>query len=369
MNENKLAVEVYSSGTTLVDDLTDLSRVEDLRYSTGYPGGLYLSASMFVPREVARSWLIKGAQRLVIRNGFTPVFEGQIGDLDRALQRNTEGIKIKVVGYWGSILMTRRWRKRWADIRINEEYWAKVVGTSSVADFLNISRGDNDVRMVPQAGVDWTNGDAVSLRYEMPTGQIVKRAKFTFDFKEGAQAWKVAFVSDPDGSPTEEWVVSADSTGSQDFTLGDQSLAVEIILTSLATQTVPADNSVYAEITNLTVYSETGAIDLTEIAKDVRAEFTDLSSDETEIDSNTLSLVPFIADRFPTAADILIEAASYGDSSQNRWAVGVLASEFTSDNKPLLFVEQYPVLTDYDYAVRLDEETLVPPFDLSEGYI
>ncbi len=367
---NNLAVQVYSSGTTLISDpANDLDRIEGIRYSTGYPGGLYLNASMFVPRDIVRSWFIKGAQRLVIRNGLVPVFEGKIADLDRALQRDTEGIRVKAVGYWGALMATRRLRKRWADIRISEEYWPVVVGTSSVADHLNVSRGDNDLRIVPQQGVDWGNGDAVSLRYEMPTGETVKRAEYDFDFSDGTQNWKVAFVSDPDGTPTEEKVHPVTASGSEDFNLTDPSQAVELILTSEAAQTIPADNTIFAEFTNLIVYSETGAIDLTEIAKDVRAILTDLSADEFEIDSNTLSLVPFIADRFPTAAEILIGAASYGDSSQGQWAVGVLASELSSDDKPLLFAEAYPTLTDYDYAVRIEEATLEPRFDISEGYI
>lgn len=368
--ENNITVEVFSGGTTpIVDSDGDLPRVDSIRYSTGYPGGLYLNASMFVPRDIARSWLIKGAQRLVIRNGQTPVFEGKIGDLDRALQRSSEGIKISVVGYWGSLLMTRRWRKRWADHRLSESVWGKVIGTSGVADYLNVSRGDGVLRMIPQVGVDWIENDAVSLRYEMPTGELVKRAVFDFDFSEGTQAWKIAFVSDPDGTPTEEWTATSSGTGSEDIALSDTSLAAEIILTSVSAQTIPSGTSPYAEFTSLVMYSETGAIDLTQIATDVVGEFTDLSADVFEIDSNTLSLVPFIEDRFPTAAEILMDAASYGDSSENQWATGVYASEVSTDDKPLLFVEQYPDLTDYDYAVRVDEPTLEPPFDISEGYI
>ncbi|KKL65467.1 hypothetical protein LCGC14_2154670 [marine sediment metagenome] len=89
-----------------------------------------------------------------------------------------------------------------------------------------------------------------------------------------------------------------------------------------------------------------------------------VSADTFEIDSNTYSLEPFIADRWESITEILSRAASFGDASFNEWAVGVLASELSTDNLPLLYCEQHLALTDYDYAVRVDESNIKPPLDV-----
>lgn len=378
---NDLRVSVFSSGTTPVNDPAgELRLIENIRYSTIYPGGLYLNASMFVPRDIARSWLIKGAQRLVVRNGLTPVFEGKTGDLDRALQRDTEGIKIKALGYWGAYLGSRRLRKLYADARTNEAAWRDMTGTDVIAETVNITRFDqendnNQLKLMPQSSQDWGAADRIRLRYTAPTGEEIRRMDFDYDFSEGAQVW-TSKIRDVDNASDEFTISATGSATGQNIEPASGCTTLDFYLTSTNAQTTPDDQSIYMELSNIVVYAtmnhapaSLATVDLTEIAKDIRAELTDLSADEFEIDSNTLSLVPFIADRFPTAAEILIRAASYGDSSQNRWAAGVLASELSTDDKPLLFVEQYPVLTDYDYAVRVDEATLEPPFDISEGYI
>jgi hypothetical protein len=379
---NGLIVKIFSSGTTPVNDpLGELKRIENIRFSTGYPGGLYLKASMLVSRDITRDWLISGAQRLVIYNGLTPIFEGKIADLNRALQGSGEGVKISATGYWGALLGSRRLRRLYADSRTSEAAWPDRTGADAVTETINIIRYDqendkNQLRIVPQSGVDWGASDRARLRYTAPTGEEIRRMDFDYDFSEGAQVWTTK-LQDVDNA-SDEWTLGTSGTGtSQNIEPATGCTTIDFFLTSTNAQTVPADQTVYSELSNVTLYatmnhapgSGKNTVDLTEIAKDIRAEFTDLSADEFEIDSNTLSLVPFIADRFPTAADVLVEAASYGDSSQNRWAVGLYASELSTDDKPLLFVEQYPVLTDYDYAVRVDEPTLEPPFDISEGYI
>ena len=50
---NDLSVEIFSSGTTpIVDAGDDFRNFEQLQFSTGYPGGLSLSASLRVPRSI-----------------------------------------------------------------------------------------------------------------------------------------------------------------------------------------------------------------------------------------------------------------------------------------------------------------------------
>jgi len=382
---NNLRVVVYSTGTTPINDpMGELELIEGLNFSKGYPGGLYLNASMNVPRDIAQSWFVKGAQRLVIMNGLEMVWEGKIADLRRALQRASQGVEIEAVGYWGALLATRRLQRLYADARTDEQTWMWSTPVDYQAEQTNVIRydedqGENMLRFVPQGGVTWAANDTARLTYLAPTGETIRRIDYDYDFLEASgQTWKMRLRDE--ANATDLFVI--DATGSNtgqnvEPAAGCNELSFEIV--SLAgSQTVPtASLDLYAEMRNITVYATMNhtpaggknVVNLYEIARDLRAELTDLSSNETLIGSNTLDLRPIIADGFPTIGDILQEAASYGDSSQNRWAVGIRGSHLSTDSKPILFAEQYPVLTDYDYAVRVEESNLAPNFDISEGYI
>jgi hypothetical protein len=116
---------------------------------------------------------------------------------------------------------------------------------------------------------------------------------------------------------------------------------------------------VYAQITNLVVYTETGDINVTEIAKDIVAMETDLSASVTEIGSNTYSLVPFVMDG-ESYADALTRACSFGDGAGAAWAASIVESAKGADGLPVLRIAAQPVLTGYDYAIRLDEGNVEP---------
>jgi hypothetical protein len=90
---------------------------------------------------------------------------------------------------------------------------------------------------------------------------------------------------------------------------------------------------------------------------------TGLSADTVRIGSNTVSLVPFVADN-ETAAAVLFKAASYGDASYNAWAFFVLESDLSTDDKPILYYAQQPALTSTDFYIRLDDPNLVAPVSL-----
>ena len=374
---NDLSVAVYLSGTTLIKDPAgELELIESLRFSIGYPGGRYLNASMFVPRDVVQSWLVEGAQRFVIRNGLTTVWEGAIGNLERILRKQDQGIKLNSTGYWGTIMLSRRICKRWADQRITESIWPRNRVADIVEDHVNIQRDDR-LRIVPYGGIVWGDDDMITVRYTMPTGETISRITFDYDLHDnnGGQSWKIRISDTTNG---EIWGITAQGTGSEDHEPGTpvQHIDFDFFNDSGGDQTVPVDqttatDAVYGEISAVIVYSETGNIDLLEITKDIRAALGDLNADENHIDSNTLDLTPFIADRFETYGGVLARAASFGDSSQNRWAYGLLSSEdaATPDGKPVLFVEQFPVLTDYDYAIRLDEENVVPSIAFTQDFI
>ena len=79
MNQNNITIEIYRTGTTIEPDLSgELDNAEQLNFVTGYPGGLYLNASFFIPRDVTMPWPYKSGMRVVFRNGLRIVYEGYI---------------------------------------------------------------------------------------------------------------------------------------------------------------------------------------------------------------------------------------------------------------------------------------------------
>ncbi|KKN73404.1 hypothetical protein LCGC14_0401070 [marine sediment metagenome] len=383
MARNDLRVEIFTSGTTaVVDAADDFRRFQNMQFSTGYPGGLYLAAKMAVSRDIVKAWLLKGAQRLRILNGHQVVFEGQIESLERALLSDTQEILIYAVGYWGSLLASRRLRRLYADERTSADVWQERSGVDEVVETINIDRfdfenGTNQIKLLPQAGVNWGSADRIRIRYKAPAGETIHRMEFDCQFSEGSQVWttKLQDVDDTEATLYSRTATGTDVNQSVEPAVG--STIIDMFLTSTNAQTSPANMDVFVDYRNIIVYaaknhtpsSGKGTVDLTEITKDIRAEFSELSADEDLIASNTLALKPFIAPRYPTVADILSRASVYGDASQNRWATGIRGSHLASDALPLLFAEQYPALTGFDYAVRVDEPNLVPPFNITEGYI
>jgi hypothetical protein len=380
---NQVGIEVYSTDTTRLPDPGDeLRRASGVNYSTGFPGGRYLEGSFFIPRDVIKSLLIQGDQRVVIRNGQDVVYEGWIDSFESQLDETSQGVEVQLIGAWGRYAMRRYMRKRWADTRLTDDVWTYVKDASG-ADLCTIDR-QGRLRFVPKAEA-WTNGNGAAVQFTMPAGETVKRITYDYDLQEGGQAWEIsAYRSEDDVSYTvmneangdtiagagTTSVVAATGTGSMDIQLGTASRYVRLLFYARADQTPTSDGTYYGEFTNVTVYSELGSINLTEISKDIRAHFSEINDDETRITSNTLSLVPFIYDRWTPWADIITDACSFGDSSFNRWGAGMLASELaaTPNGEPVMTVAVYTALTDYDYAIRLKEENVIGSISLKRDF-
>lgn len=373
-NINALTIQAYSSGNTLVNDQADeLKLAQGLGFDTLYPGGLYGAAEFYVPRPVARSWQVKGAQRVVFRNGMKIVYEGKLINLFSDVQEAEQGVLLTAAGYWGSVLGTRRWRKRWADRRFDQDVWAYQTGTTGAGDQSCTIDRLNRIRFTPK-GVAWANGDYAAVRFTMPTGETVKRITANYDLQEGAQAWEIAIRNV--GTATDILSVTATGTGSWDNTLATPSQSIEFRFYARAAQTPVEDGTYYGQISSVVVYGETGSINLTEIAKDIGGNTGGrtngvLSVDETLIGSNTFDLEVggFVADDWgETLADMLMRAASFGDTASpvNPWAVGVRGSDMSSDGLPILFAEAYPAVSDYDYIVSLKD--CAPPFKIGLDY-
>lgn len=359
-----LTVEIYERFSTTMrpDPGRELRAAVIEPFTTFFPGGLYGTAGLFIPREATRAFHWRGGDRLVIRSGQMVVWEGEITRIGYVIGSEAQqGLKIEAVGYWGALLARRSINKVWADTRIDTAVW-RVDATLSGAELGGDDRKAR-IRITPKAE-DWSSGDVYGIEYTMPTGQTVKRVTLDYDLDEGGQAWELR-LRDTAGA-ADIWSVSSTGTGSRDDTLGTPRQSLQLQLVAGANQTAKADGTYYGEVTSVVVYGETGSINLTEIAKDIIGLVSELSSDETYIGSNGLSLVPFMTAGFESAANVLARAASFGDSSYNPWYAAVLDSEqaASSDGSPVLKVAQYPALTDYDYVVRVDDPNVAAPVDI-----
>jgi hypothetical protein len=368
---NQPYIQVYPAGSTIpiYDMARDIGKTAHLKYSTGYPEGLFLNCSFYIPRDILMDWELDGGQRLVVRNGIDIVWEGKLDTIEAALDASSQGITLTATGYYGALLGRIGLRKPWADTRMTGEIWVYDT-TASGAEKCTVDYQER-IRFTPKAEA-WLTNEFAQVKCSPPTGQTFKRITFDYAMAEGAQAWKLALYNQT--TPTTEWSITASGTGSQDITFGTPSTDLHFYFQAAANQTAKADGTYYGEITNLVVYTETGAIQMDTIANYIAANTSGLNTDLDYIiaAASPLSLVPFVVDDWSTMRSaILEEATSYGDALYNRWAAYILESDKaeTIDGYPVLAVQQFPALIDWEYVLPLeDPESYNIKQDFSQVY-
>lgn len=348
MADNDLRITIYSSGTTVLEPF-EYAHATNLQYGSLYPVG-WGDCSFFLPGDPTYLGRIAHGMTVVISNGFVQAWAGRVTKKKIAYDGDTAGLEISCIGHFGDIMMVRGIRKPWADTGIDEATWVWNAGASG-ANLCTVDR-EAQIKFMPKIEA-WADTNGATVDYTAPTGQTVKKVDFVYDLQEGGQAWQMELYTNDDGVL---WSRNTTGTGSASTTLGTPRQTVRLIMRSMADQTPTAPSgTIYGKFTNIVVYTETSAINPTEILTDVVGLATEFSTDLTQIASNTLSLVPFVAAPL-TYAEIIARAAGYGDASFNPYAFGVRGLDAT--NKPILFYEAYPALTDYDYTVSLDSKTL-----------
>ena len=360
---NGLTIEVYSAGVAKIDDPDGLLNIATgLNFASGFPGGLYLDCSFYVPRELANYWDVRGAQRVVIRNGQKVVFEGKIDNLaGNAEEGGAEGTEVQCTGYWGALAMRYAIRKRWADKRITEDVWKWQNAATNSSKF-TIDR-NNRIRFTPKAET-FAVDDYAAVRFTMPTGKTCKRITFDATLDEGGQAWGIYVYNVQDSA--DEYSKIIDGTDSnQDVSISTASQAIELRFTALADQTATADGAIYGEFSNITVYDETGAIDAEEVGYDLIGACSELSTSTIGVAGLTGETLPaidmLVFDEFTPIADIAMNVAAYGNTSDESIYFQLLASEEaeTNNGKPLLAAGVYPDLSSADYVARLSGANVI----------
>ena len=365
---NQISMQIYPRGslTPLVDLDGSLKRFHLKRFSTGYPGGLFLNAEIWIPRDFLSAWLITGGARLVLRNNAAVVWEGEISGIAERAEKERSGNMLQASGFWGTALGRRTWNKAWADDRIDDAAWPVQRGQTG-SEKCDFDR-DERLRLTPK-GVAWANNDKAAFKYIATAGETIKRVTNSYDFDEGTGQWTLR-LQDITNSAT-EWSVTATGSGTKDRTLTTPAKSIAIQLVSNAAQTPIENGSVYGEVSNVMVYTVTGSVTLDTIASSVVTKLSDtLNSDTQRLTANAQVLEPFYSDGDESIADLLIRAAGFGGTDGSSWAIYLAESDLagTPNGYPVMVVEAYPVLTAYDYVVSLQEANLDMPIELMRGF-
>lgn len=357
-------IRIYdSTGATLVNDpdgLLDLA--EQIRFSTIYPGGIYNNFTCFISCDPLRYIPIKHMNMLRARNGLEIVWEGYVVNIAYVFG-DGQGIEVEAVGAW-QYADARYKYARWIDRRYQSNIygvWMPFI-TSSAPDKCTYDQ-NNRLYFVPKA-VAWTSGEYAALYYITNAAENVKRIKFSYDFAEAAQAWELRLYDVTNS--TALWTVSATGTGTQDITLSPTAGTLRFEFTAKANQTPAADGTIYGKITDLACVSksngDTANVTVDAIMKDmVYFLGSPFANDYTYIAANTYDLLStgFVQDDLTKSiAKQMIELGTFS-ATNTAYSVGCLASDaIPANNGPVIYYEAYPALTDYDYAIRLDEAQL-----------
>lgn len=351
--KDTLRVVVFAEGLTESKSACDAAiDRRGLNFTTFYPGGLYGVCSFFISMDSTRPHEFKEKRRVAIYSGIKMIWEGAIDGVVYTSLTNQEGLMVFCTGYWGALLKRRRWDKVWCDTRITEVKWPLYTAAATQEDKFNLDRY-NRLKITP-AESSFAQYDDLTVHYTMPTGQTIALITGNYEMHEGTQAWITEVYDETGGSSLFRATSSGTSTFSGTPDTGCQT--VQFKFYADATQTYDYDMKYYGQVTNVKVYSEAVTPTMTSIVQSIRNHITDLAIDESLISTNSQVLEPAYMEG-ETIAEYLSKLAAFGDTSLNSWAAGVDVSQksLATDYKPMLYFEQQPVITDYDYVIRVSD--------------
>ena len=354
------AIQVYSTGSTLLNEPA-LTKAQDIAIATCYPAGLYATANFTVPRRLTDNWGLTPGQRIKFYSGLKCVWEGRITGWSYNLNAEAQSVAVKCLGYYGDILERRTWWKHWAVTSLGDDVWKIPTAAFDASDvsLLDMYQDDSSSkgfqRWIPRP-IAFTTGQHSRKIYTAPAGTTAKRITGKVNLQEAGQQWRVGIYNET--TATSEYTVDVSGPATFDITFAAPGSVLWMYYQSRANQTATNFNTLHGDFEYVTIYGETGTIDLTAIAGDVAGYCTEISTYLDLIAANGFEIIPFFSEPGETLASILTRAAGYGDASYNAWAVGIRASDLGTDDKPVMFAEQQPALTDYDYVLRLDDPAL-----------
>lgn len=350
-----LKISVYNgtgSTKTLVNDPENTIRyATGLRYSSLWPKG-FASASFTVPRPVAKDWVVKEAQQVIIRDGQFIVFQGRLELKGEQFNSEAETVEIKCSG-WYAVLAQRRIRRRWADRQANR--FRPLVPNGTGSGNFGFAAGDDQMTWTMAAGADrfMALNDYHFVEYVMPINEGVTRLALDYDIKNDGEGLELGWYNVDTSTFTSIANVTANTAGSYGVSPGTPPRQIQL---RARTKGGDYDTLDTVTVTNILVRGlNTAAITAEDVIEDVLAEVgTEISVDYDQVADPGLTLDPFVTenDSYETADSIIQRANGFSDSTQRVWGLCVWDELGTSDLKARA-VNEFRDISDYDYILSI----------------
>jgi len=300
---------------------------------------------------------------VTMRKGpFNVLFSGQIVKISERSGKEDE-IEVWALG-WVHVTKADTYNWIYCDMRLNRWVSTEDASGSLQPDRFDVSTSDS-LYLKPRRSVDFEANDYTYLRYTFPFGELAVRITASYDVAFPNSWPGKAEVRDSDG--TVLWSTTTTGTGTIDLLGTGSPINFEVRLyCTAAGESTADDDTVYAKLTNVKVYSvNVTTLDAKVIADDI-ADYLSvaghgLSSAKTLIAAPGRDLVPAFFDRDQTPADVLTWCVQFGDSDGNPVVWGV---EF--DDTKRMFLETVD-LTTIKYVVYRDYAELTRSGDWGES--
>lgn len=320
------------SGVVINDPDRSTDYAHNLRFNTLWAKG-YGPASFTVTRDIAHSWGVRMGYEIIIKDGNTTVYQGEIGPIEKQLRGIEETITVPARG-WYNVLAKRRIHKRWVDnSAVSRLIWNK---RNDEQRSFTIDKRENDLLVKMSSGSEISRGasERYEERYDMPAGETVKRV--TFNYKRLGGPDKVLEIYN--GNGTLEFSVSGAGIPLT-LTAADFNLTVPTkrIVIKIGVTGGLYDDLDAVIMEDLTVYSELGTITAKSVIEDILGLVGgEISADFGDIIEPGLTLEPFmsVGDTYVTADSLIGQAVSYGDSFLRTYGFSVWDSFGTTDDLP-----------------------------------
>lgn len=156
-----------------------LEQAQIRAFTTVY-GGLYGRLEAFVPGDPTATWAWQPGDRVVIWDGLTLVWEGDLLTIGLALESSARGLALTAVGMKSRLGRTTI-HKRWADDRLDNRTWLTETAASA-AERMRDDRS-NRIRITPMEE-EFNAGELYAIGYSMPTGRTIKRVTCNYAMSE-----------------------------------------------------------------------------------------------------------------------------------------------------------------------------------------
>jgi hypothetical protein len=273
-----------------------------------------------------------------LRKGIRNIlFDGTITKIDEAHGDQGDQITINCVG-WNSLLGFERLNFVLSDTRLNRWIGSETESGSFLPQKFDVNtswNSTNGLQFKPRRSVDFEVDDYTYTRYTFEFEEVAARVTYDYDVAlPGSWPGKLEVI---DSAGTVLHSVSATESGTKDITISTGSYVEIRFYVTDAGENTAEDDTIYARLTNVLIYSTRDTVDTARVAKtivDHMATNFGLSPDTYKLLPTGFTLPQAAFDTDQTPAEILEWCAKFGGSGYAPIAWGMELND-----KRRMFVE------------------------------